>query len=138
RPPEGAQTAFSLSALVRSPALWVPALAVLFAFLVEGSMDVWSGLYLRSQLHASAWTASIAFVAFSGAIFFGRLFAGRVLFNLGPRITIISSGIGAACAGLLAVLTSDPWLVGLAYLLLGFCIRSAAPAVGGDGQTLEQ
>jgi predicted MFS family arabinose efflux permease len=138
RPPVGAQTAFSISAIFRSPALWVPALAVLFAFLVEGSMDVWSGLYLRSQLHASAWAASIAFVAFSGAIFFGRLFAGRVLFNLGPRITIITSGIGAACAGLLAVLTSDPWLVGLAYLLLGFSISAAAPAAFGLVETIDE
>ena len=52
---------------VRTPALWVAALVVLFAFLVEGSMDTWSGLYLRDQLSASAATAAIAFIAFSGA-----------------------------------------------------------------------
>ena len=127
----GTESAFSVSALFRSPALWVPAVAVLFAFLVEGSMDTWSGLYLRGQLGASASVAAIAFVAFAAAVFFGRLFAGRVLFGLGAKTTIIASGAGAAVASTLAVLTNNPWIVGLAYLLLGFTISAAAPAAYG-------
>jgi MFS family permease len=128
RSPEGVQTVFSISALFRTPALWVPALAVLFAFLVEGSMDTWSGLYLREQLGASAGVAAMAFIAFSGAIFLGRLFAGRVLFGLGPRTTIIVAGTGALIGGLLATLTEDLAVVGVAYLILGFMISAAAPA----------
>jgi fucose permease len=128
RSPEGAQTVFSISALFRTPALWVPALVVLFAFLVEGSMDTWSGLYLRDQLDASAVTASVAFIAFSGAIFLGRLFAGKVLFGLGARTTIIVAGLGALAGGILAIATSDLAVVGVAYLILGFMISAAAPA----------
>ena len=128
RGPEGAQAAFSISALSRTPALWVPALVVLFAFLVEGSMDTWSGLYLRDQLGASAVMASVAFIAFSGAIFLGRLFAGRVLFGLGPRTTIIVAGLGALAGGILATVTSNLAVVGVAYLILGFMISAAAPA----------
>ena len=128
RSPEGAQTVFSVSALFRTPALWVPALAVLFAFLVEGSMDTWSGLYLREELGASAGVTAMAFIAFSGAIFLGRMFAGRVLFGLGARSTIIAAGAGALAGGLLATLTSNLVVVGLAYLLLGFMISAAAPA----------
>jgi fucose permease len=128
RSPEGVQTVFSISALFRTPALWVPALAVLFAFLVEGSMDTWSGLYLREQLGASAGVAAMAFIAFSGAIFLGRLFAGRVLFGLDPRTTIIVAGSGALIGGLLATLTENLVVVGVAYLILGFMISAAAPA----------
>jgi fucose permease len=128
RSPEGAQAAFSVSALFRTPALWVPALAVLFAFLVEGSMDTWSGLYLRDQLGASAAVAAMAFIAFSGAIFLGRLFAGKVLFGLGPRTTILVAGLGSLVGGLLAILTDHLAVVGLAYLILGFMISAAAPA----------
>jgi MFS family permease len=128
RSPEGAQAAFSVSALFRTPALWVPAVTVLFAFLVEGSMDTWSGLYLRDQLDASAGVASMAFIAFSGAIFLGRLFAGKVLFGLGPRTTIIVAGVGSLAGGLLATLTSNLAVVGVAYLILGFMISAAAPA----------
>ena len=128
RSPEGAQTVFSISALFRTPALWVPALAVLFAFLVEGSMDTWSGLYLRDQLGASAAVAAFAFIGFSGAIFLGRLFAGKVLFGLGPRTTILVAGLGSLAGGLLAIVTDNLAVVGLAYLILGFTISAAAPA----------
>jgi MFS family permease len=128
---EGAETVFSLSALSRSPALWVPALAVLFAFLVEGSMDTWSGLYLRDGLGAPAAVAAIAFIAFAGATFIGRLFAGRVLFGLGSRTTIVVSGVGSAIGGVLAVLTHNLWVVGFAFLVLGFMISAAGPAAYG-------
>ncbi|MGH2538915.1 MAG: MFS transporter [Actinomycetota bacterium] len=128
RGPDGAQATLSISALFRAPALWVPALTVLFAFLVEGSMDTWSGLYLREQLGASAGVAAMAFIAFSGAIFFGRLFAGRVLFGLGPRTTIIVAGVGSLAGGLLATLTENILVVGLAFLILGFMISAAGPA----------
>jgi fucose permease len=123
-----AETSFSISPLFRSPGLWVPALIVLFAFLVEGSMDTWSGLYVRDQLGASAAVAAGVFVAFSGATFLGRLFAGRVLFGLGSRTTILVSGAGSAIGGAIAVATDQPWVVGLAFLVLGFAISSAAPA----------
>lgn len=128
RSPEGVQTVFSISALFRTPALWVPALVVLFAFLVEGSMDTWSGLYLREELDASAGVAAMAFIAFSGAIFLGRVFAGKVLFGLGSRTTIIVAGVGSLTGGLLATLTSNLVVVGFAYLILGFMISAAAPA----------
>jgi predicted MFS family arabinose efflux permease len=138
RSPEGTETAFSVSALFRTPALWIPALIVLFAFLVEGSMDTWSGLYLRDQLNASASMAAIAFIGFSSAIFLGRLFAGRVLFGLGARTTIVVSGLGSAAAGVLAVTTSNPWVVGVAYLLLGFMISAAAPAGFGLTEDIDE
>jgi fucose permease len=126
RGPEGTATAFSVSALRRTPALWVPAICVLFAFLVEGSMDTWSGLYLRDQLDASAGMAAVVFV--SSAIFLGRLFAGTVLFGLGPRTTILIAGAGSAIGGLVAVATDSAVVVGAAFLLLGFAISAAAPA----------
>ena len=128
RSTDGVQTVFSISALFRTPALWVPALVVLFAFLVEGSMDTWSGLYLRDELGASAGVAAMAFIAFSGAIFLGRLFAGTVLFGLGARTTIIVAGLGSLAGGLLATLTDSLAVVGVAYLVLGFMISAAAPA----------
>ncbi len=128
RSPEGAQTIFSISALFRTPALWVPALTVLFAFLVEGSMDAWSGLYMRDELGASGGVAAMAFIAFSGAIFLGRLFAGKVLFGLGPRATIIVAGVGSLAGGLLAIVTDNLIVVAIAYLILGFMISAAAPA----------
>lgn len=131
-PPAAAvRTSMALSPLFRTPALWVPALIVMATFLVEGSMDVWSGLYLRDELGASAAVAAAAFVAFAGAAFVGRLVASRVLFGRGRRTTIILAGAGAAVSGLIAVLTDSALVVGAAFLLLGFTISAASPAAFG-------
>ena len=125
---EGAAALLSVSALRRNPALWIPALTVLFCFLVEGSMDIWSGLYLREQLGASAGAAGAAFAAFAGALFVGRLFAAKVLFGLGARRTIIMSGIGGGIGGTIAVLSDTTLVVAAAFLLMGFAISAAGPA----------
>ena len=119
---------FSLTAFRRHHDLWLPALVVLSAFLVEGSMDTWSGLYLYDQLGASEWQAAMAFVAFSAAIFLGRMFAGRVLFGLGRRATIMASGAGGVLGGAIAAVASDPTQVAFGFLVMGFSIAAAAPA----------
>jgi fucose permease len=124
----GAGALLSVSALRRHPTLWIPALTVLFCFLVEGSMDIWSGLYLREQLGASAGAAGAAFVAFAGALFVGRLFAAKVLFGLGPRRTIIIFGIGGGIGGTIAVLSDTTAVVAAAFLLMGFAMSAAGPA----------
>jgi fucose permease len=125
---EGVRSVLSVSALRRSPALWIPALTVLFCFLVEGSMDIWSGLYLREELGASPAAAGAAFVAFAGSLFIGRLFAAKVLFGLGPRRTIVIAGIGGGIGGTIAVLADSTPVVAAAFLLMGFAMSAAGPA----------
>jgi len=125
---EGVRSVLSVSALRRTPALWIPALTVLFCFLVEGSMDIWSGLYLREELGASPAAAGAAFVAFAGALFIGRLFAAKVLFGLGPRRTIVIAGIGGGIGGTIAVLAQTTPVVAGAFLLMGFALSAAGPA----------
>src|SRR4029078_8587689 len=71
-------SSISLSAVRRHPALWLPALVVLSEFLVEGSMDTWSGLYLKRQLGASDWQTAMAVVAFSAGAAVGRQCGGRL------------------------------------------------------------
>ena len=126
---------FSLTAFTRHRQLWLPALVVLSAFLVEGSMDTWSGLYLHDQLGADAWQLAIAFVAFSLALFLGRMFAGRVLFRMGRRLTIVASGVGGVIGATLAAVGGSPQVAAFGFLLMGFSISAAAPA--GFGLTEE-
>ena len=118
----------SLSAFRRHPALWLPAIVVLSAFLVEGSMDTWSGLYVSTELGAGALGTALAFVAFSFAVAMGRLFAGRVLFGLGRRTTIIVSGTGGVIGGAIAALAGNPGVAAFGFLLMGASIAAAAPA----------
>jgi predicted MFS family arabinose efflux permease len=135
---EGERTTFSISALFRSPVLWIPALIVLFAFLVEGSMDTWSGNYLQAEIGTTAGISALVFMAFSMAVFLGRVFAGRVLFGLGRRRTVLVSGVGSAAGGLIATVTNSPLVIGLAFLLLGFALSAAAPAAFGLVETSDE
>lgn len=121
----------SLTAFVRWPYLLMPAAVVLAAFFVEGSMDVWSVIYLHRTLGASELAGGGAFAAFALATAVGRLFAARILFGMGYRKTIFLSGLGSAVAGAVAVTTSHPLVAAAAFLVLGFCISSAAPAAFG-------
>lgn len=126
-----ADTRMSLSVFKRSRRLILPAIVIMFAFLVEGSMDVWSGVFLRNTLKATALVAGIAFAFFSAALAIGRLTAGRLLFGLGYHRTILVSGIGAFAGGIVAASTDSPAVAGVAFLVLGFFIASAVPAAFG-------
>lgn len=128
----------SVSLFLHSRALLLPAFVVLFAFFVEGSMDIWSVTYLRKTLSTSVIAGAIAFAIFSLSMAIGRLTAGRLLFGLGYRRTILVSGIGSFVAGSVAALTSSTLVAGIGFLFLGFFMASAAPAafglVGGSGE----
>ena len=94
-------------------------------------MDAWAGLYLRDQLGASATVAAMVFVAFAASMFVGRLFAGRVLYGVGRRTTIVVAGVGSLIGGMIAVVANDPLVVGLGFLVLGFTLSAAGPAAFG-------
>lgn len=131
------ESLFSLSAFRRTPALLVPGIVVLFAFLVEGSMDTWSGIYLRRTLGASPLATGIGFAAFAGAMAIGRFLAAAI-FKLGYRMTIMLSGLGSLAAGIVVVLTNSIWVANGAYLFLGFALASAAPAAFGLTQRTDE
>ncbi len=121
----------SLAVFAARPSLLAPALVVLFAFFIEGSMDVWSVLFLRETLGSSVLGGAAGFAAFSLALTLGRSFAAQLLFELGYRRTVVLSGIGSLAFGLIAVLAENPWVAGVAFLGLGFCLSAAAPAAFG-------
>ncbi len=137
RPPAAA-SGLSVGVLRRAPRLLLPALVIMFAFFVEGSMDVWSGTYVRETLGSTALVAGVSFAAFSFAIAVGRLSAGRLLFGLGYDRTIIVAGTGAFVGGAIATFTSSPAVAAIGFLVLGFFISAAAPAAFGLADRTDQ
>jgi hypothetical protein len=121
----------SLSAFVAAPFLLVPAVALAAAYFVEGAIDVWGVLYLRTDLGASPAVGSWGLAAFSFAMALGRLFAARTLFHLGHRTTLIVSGLGSMLAALVALLAAGPVIASAAFLVLGFCLAATGPAAIG-------
>jgi fucose permease len=130
-PTRGNRSRTSLSVFLVAPFLILPAVVILCAFTVEGSMDIWSVIYLRRTLEATAFAGAIAFAAFSAAMAVGRITAARVLFGLGYRTTLRVSGVGTVIAGLLAAIAPNAALAGVGFLFLGFFMAAAAPAAFG-------
>lgn len=120
----------SLAVFARMRFLLVPALVVAAAFFIEGSMDVWSVIFLRETLGASTLAGAIGFAAFAGAITIGRV-VGAGTFRFGYGRTILLSGLGSLAAGLVAVATDSPVVASVAFLGLGLALASAAPAAYG-------
>ena len=123
----------SLSVFATAPALLLPSIVLLAAFFIEGSMDVWSVLYLRRTLGATVTTGAFGFAAFAVASAVGRAFAARVLFGLGYRRTLLVSGLSSMAVGAIAIVTTSPVVAGSAFLVLGFTVSAAAPAAFGLG-----
>ena len=121
----------SLAIFTRRRGLIAPAVVVMFAFLIEGSMDVWSVIYLRESLGSSIMVAATGFAAFALATTVGRAFAARVLFALGYRRTVLVSALGSLAFATVAIVSSSAVVVGIAFLGLGFALASAAPAAFG-------
>ena len=121
----------ALRVLHRRPDLQIAAVVVLCAFFVEGSMDAWSVLFVRTTLQGPVLGAAVAFASFAVAITAGRLFAARVLFRRGRHRTLLVSGGGSLVAGAVVVGAPTATVAGIAFLFLGFFLSVAAPAALG-------
>jgi MFS family permease len=128
---ERASGRFSLGLFLSHRELTKPALIVLFSFFIEGSMDVWSVIFLRETLGSSVLGGAVAFAAFAFAITLGRSVAAGFFGRLGYANTILVSGIGSLLFAAIAVLSPSAALAGVAFLGLGFMLSPAAPAAFG-------
>lgn len=117
--------------------LLAPALVVMFAFLVEGSMDVWSVIFLREDVGSGILAAAAGFAAFALATTVGRAFAARFLFRFGYVRTVLASGIGSMLFAIVAITSTNVVIAALAFLGLGFSLASAAPAAFGMAESAD-
>lgn len=113
-------------------------LVSLCAMIGEGAVADWSGVYLRSELHAAAGLAASGFTAFSFAMAGTRTIGDRLMARLGPvRLLRVSGAL--TVLGLLLTLTSysaPSALLGFACIGAGFAtviptVFSAAGRVPG-------
>jgi fucose permease len=128
---------FALAVFTRNPALLVPAVIVLFSFFIEGSMDVWSVIFLRETLGSSIMGGAIGFSAFALAITLGRAVGAKFFFALGYTRTILIAGLGSLLFAALAIAAPSPTTASLAFLGLGFALSPAAPAAFGMAENAE-
>ncbi|MHB8507887.1 MAG: MFS transporter [Candidatus Dormibacteria bacterium] len=123
------------------PLIW---LAVVFALgaLVEGGVESWGVLYLRSHLHLAAATGALAYATGQGLATVGRVFVGPRAGALGAaRGAAFGAGFAALGLGLEATFPA-PWaLLGLAMAVVGVALcwpllLAAGSAIGGESNAV--
>lgn len=91
------------------------------AFLVEGSMETWSAIYLRDDLGAVAFVGALGPAAFHAAMVVGRLIGAAVAGRLGAPSTLLAAGSMTAVGMAVALLVPSPAaaIPGMALAALG-------------------
>jgi MFS family permease len=99
----------------------------LIAMVVEGSMNDWSGIYLRHDLGAGAAAASTGFAGFSLGMALCRVGGDAVNARIGPR-ALLRGGmvlVAVALGALLVIARPMPAVIG--FTLVGLGVANAVP-----------
>jgi MFS family permease len=103
---------------------------VLFcAFLVEGAIADWTGVYLRETLHATESVAALGYAAFSITMLVVRFRADAIVERIGP-VRLVTGGGAAAAIGLLLAIGFPNIPAALAgFAIAGLGLAAVAPLV---------
>lgn len=113
--------------LPRNPKLWLLGFLALCCMIPEGAVLDWAALYLKQDLGAGDFRASLAFAAFSGTMAIVR-FAGDGLRNrFGAVNTLRLSGLVAAAGMVLAAIAPNDGLAILAFAMAGLGVANMVP-----------
>ncbi|MEU8198628.1 MFS transporter [Microbispora amethystogenes] len=97
------------------------------AFMVEGVVADWNGLYLLGTLHASEAVAALGYPVFEAGMLVARLGGDRLRGRLGARALIALSG-GATALAFLAVVAAPVTAAAVAALFfVGLAVATISP-----------
>lgn len=97
------------------------------AYIVEGSMLDWSGIFLVGQHGISINHSGIGYALFSVTMTLGRFYGGFIIDKLGKDNTFLLSALLAFCGLVFLWLSSGLLLAVLAFLMIGMGIANLAP-----------
>jgi MFS family permease len=97
------------------------------AFIIEGSVADWSGLYLRDELGAREAVAALAYPCFEAAMIVGRVFGDRLRRRIAARTMLTGAGVAAAAAFVVVVVAPHWWVALLGFFLVGLAICTVVP-----------
>jgi MFS family permease len=88
------------------PIVYLLGTMMFFAFMVEGTVADWNGLYLRDELGAPEAVAALGYPVFEAGMLIARLTGDRLRVRFGVRGMLTASGV--ATAGFFAVVLLAP------------------------------
>ncbi|MCW2881026.1 MAG: major facilitator transporter [Sphaerisporangium sp.] len=116
------------------------------AFMVEGAVADWNGLFLRDTVAAPEAVAALGYPIFEGGMLIARLTGDRLRTRVGARRLIIASGLGTALTFTLVITTSSPVVAVGGMILIGLTVATVSPmaislagtATGNPGPAIAQ
>jgi predicted MFS family arabinose efflux permease len=99
------------------------------AFMMEGTIADWSGLYLNRELGATQSVAALAYPLFEAAMLAGRLVGDRVRARLGTRRMLTYAGLGTAAAIAVVVLAPATPVALVGFGLVGLAVCTVIPTM---------
>lgn len=121
--------------LFRLRPLVLIACVTLVGFFLEGTMETWSVIYLRSAIDLPALVAATSGAIFYLAMVVGRLMTDRIVRHIGRRRYLEVAGVGSTLGLLVAIATTSPLVILAGILLVGLCLAGIAPitfSLAGD------
>ena len=114
-----------------SSLVWLLGVLCFLGMLGEGSLGDWSGLYSRDVLGVSGAALGAAYTAFTLAMALGRSLGDGWRSRYGDRRVVevgaLTSGVGLG----LGLLTLNPYLAALGFLVFGLGIANVVPVLYG-------
>ncbi|HPY41105.1 MAG TPA: MFS transporter [Thiolinea sp.] len=126
---QAASSSTSNAVLFRTPILLLLAAITALTFFSEGTLEMWSAVYLRLSLDLPTIVGAAGPAVFHFAMMIGRLSSGWILLHWRRRLVLRVSGIMAAVGILLSVSTVYPPLILFGFLLAGLALAAVVPIV---------
>ncbi|MEU9884804.1 MFS transporter [Sphaerisporangium sp. NPDC051011] len=97
------------------------------AFMVEGAVADWNGLFLRDTVGVPEAVAALGYPIFEAGMLLARLAGDRLRARLGTRRLIVASGLGTAASFALVIVTASPLVAIPGMLLIGLTVATISP-----------
>ncbi|WP_405141242.1 MFS transporter [Sphaerisporangium sp. NBC_01403] len=97
------------------------------AFMVEGAVADWNGLFLRDTIGAPEAVAALGYPIFEAGMLVSRLTGDRLRTAFGARRLIIAAGLATAAAFAIVITTSSPLVAVGGMILIGLAVATVSP-----------
>jgi MFS family permease len=116
------------------------------AFMIEGAVADWNGLFLRDTIGAPEAVAALGYPIFEAGMLIARLAGDRLRTRVGPRLLVMASGLGTAATFTLVIATSSAVVAVAGMVLIGLTVATVSPmaislagtATGNPGPAIAQ
>jgi predicted MFS family arabinose efflux permease len=99
--------------------------------IAEGAIYDWSVLYMQQELQSPQQQAALAYASFSAAMAAARFGGDALRARFSPAALLLGSGLLAAAAMTLVLLTHQPWVALLGFAGVGVGFANVVPILFG-------